>query len=311
MTAPSTSFVPSGAGGGLARAVSAARGGLAVFAKDRTAFACLILLCIFVASALLAPLIAPQNPFNLAEIELADARLPPFSESLADGPFHLLGADAQGRDLFSVILFGIRTSLAVAVVSAVGALFIGGALGLAAAYFGGWFEALVMRVVDVFLSLPAILVALLCISVLGRGAENTVIAILVVQWTHYARAARGAAAAEMGREYVLAAKLIGLSRMRIMFGQVAPNALAPVLVIFTVQFGYVIAVEASLSFLGLGLPVTQPSLGSLVADGQEYLLSGAYWISLLPGFVLLLLVFSANVVGDRMRRLSNPQLSDE
>ena len=282
--------------------------GLSAFARDRTAFACLTLVSVYIVFAVFAPFIAPQNPQDLAQIELIDARLPPLSASVDNGSFYLLGSDALGRDIFSMTLYGVRISLTVALISASGALIFGSAAGLAAAYLGGWVNVVIMRIVDIFLSLPAILIALLFIAVFGRGVENTVIAILAVQWTHYARAMNAAASGEINKDYVLAAKLLGLSKARIMFGHILPNCLAPIFVIFAVQLGYVIAIEASLSFLGLGLPVTQPSLGNLVADGQEFLLSGAYWMSLIPGFVLLMLIFSMNVVGDRIRVLQNPQL---
>ncbi|MEM8986783.1 MAG: ABC transporter permease [Pseudomonadota bacterium] len=280
--------------------------GFRAFAGDKTALACLTLVGGYVFFAVFAPIIAPQDPQDLAQIELIDARLPPLS--LGASSFFILGSDALGRDIFSMTLYGLRISLTVALISATGALVFGAAAGLTAAYLGGWVNAVIMRVVDIFLSLPAILIALLFIAVFGRGVENTIIAILAVQWTHYARAMNAAAAGEINKDYVLAAKLLGLSKPRIMFGHILPNCLAPIFVIFAVQLGYVIAIEASLSFLGLGLPVTQPSLGSLVADGQEFLLSGAYWMSLIPGFVLLLLVFAMNVVGDRIRVLQNPQL---
>ena len=282
--------------------------GLRRFAQDRFALICLCFVLLFLVTALTAPWLAPQDPQNLASIELADSKLPPFSPSVLQGPYHLLGTDALGRDVFSMTLFGTRISLAVALFSAISALVVGAALGLLAAYSGGLPEALIMRTVDVFLSLPAMLIALVFISVFGRGVQNIILAILLVQWTHYARAMNVAARGEMGKDYVMAARLLRLSHVRILFGHILPNCLAPIFVIFAVQFGYVIAVEASLSFLGLGLPVTQPSLGSLVAEGQEYLASGAYWISLIPGFVLLLLVFSLNVVGDRVRQLHNPDL---
>ena len=284
------------------------KAGFRAFARDRTAFICLGLVAVYIVFAAFAPIIAPQNPQNLAQIELIDARLPPLSSGAGDGAFYLLGSDALGRDIFSMTLYGVRISLTVALISAAGALIVGSAAGLTAAYLGGWASVIIMRIVDIFLSLPAILIALLFIAIFGRGVENTVIAILAVQWTHYARAMNAAASGEVNKDYVLAAKLLGLSKARIMFGHILPNCLAPIFVIFAVQLGYVIAIEASLSFLGLGLPVTQPSLGNLVADGQEFLLSGAYWMSLIPGFVLLLLVFSMNVVGDRIRVLQNPQL---
>ena len=270
--------------------------------------ACLFVFALLCLLALGAPIFAPQDPFDLAQIELIDARMPPFSPSVAGGPYHLLGTDEQGRDIFSTILFGMRLSLFVAVASAVIALFVGSVIGILAAYFGGWIDTILMRITDIFLSVPTILIALLFIATFGRGVENTIFAIIVAQWTHYARTARASAAGEMSREYVAAARLMDFSGSRIMFFHVLPNSLPPVLVVFTVQLGYAIALEASLSFLGVGLPVTRPSLGSLVAQGQEFLLSGEYWISIIPGCVLLLLVFSANVVADRLRASQNPEV---
>ena len=280
----------------------------AVFSRDRFAWICALAGMGFIAVAAFAPVIAPYDPSDLATVELANSMLPPFSPSEFGDGFHYLGTDILGRDILSMALFGLRISLAVATLSAVGALLLGCLAGLVAAFAPSWMNAVIMRVVDLFLGFPAILTALLFISVLGRGAENTVLAILAVQWTHYARAVNAAAKTELGKDYVQAAKLLGVSKMRIAIEHVLPNCLAPVWVIFAVQFGYVIAIEASLSFLGLGLPITQPSLGSLVADGQQYMLSGIYWISLLPGFILLLLVFSINVVGDRLRVMQNPEL---
>ena len=276
---------------------------LALFARDRVAAGCAGVGALFLLAALLAPILAPQNPYDLVQIELADALLPPFATAQTTETLYPLGTDALGRDVFSMALYGLRVSLIVATVSTLGALLFGTSVGLLAAYAGGWLEALIMRIVDIFLSLPAILLALLLIALLGRGLENTILALLLVQWTQYARVMHAAALGEINKNYVEAAKLLGLSQTRIVFHHILPNCLPPVFVILAVQFGYVISVEASLSFLGLGLPVTQPSLGSLVALGQEFLLSGAYWVSLIPGLILLLLIFTMNIIGDRLRAL--------
>ncbi|MEM9897790.1 MAG: ABC transporter permease [Pseudomonadota bacterium] len=279
---------------------------LARFSEDRFAATCLVMTTIFLALALLGPLFAMHPPGNLAAIELADSMLAPLSKSTVSEMRYLLGTDVLGRDVLSMTIFGLRTSLVVAFASSGGALLIGCAAGLAAAYLRGAGAAIIMRTVDIFLAVPSILFALLLISILGRGTENTVLAILLVQWTHYARAMNDAATAELGKDYVAAAQLQGFLTTDILARQIFPNCIAPISVILAVQFGYVIALEASLSFLGLGLPITQPSLGGLISEGQEYLMGGAYWISVLPGFVLLLLVFSINVVGDRLRALQNP-----
>ncbi|MEM1396171.1 MAG: ABC transporter permease [Pseudomonadota bacterium] len=279
---------------------------LARFSEDRFAATCLAMTTVFLGLALLGPFFAMHPPGNLAAIELADSMLAPLSKSTVSEMRYLLGTDVLGRDVLSMTIFGLRTSLVVAFASSGGALLIGCAAGLAAAYLRGAGAAIIMRTVDIFLAVPSILFALLLISILGRGTENTVLAILLVQWTHYARAMNAAATAELGKDYVAAARLQGFPTADILARQVFPNCLAPISVILAVQFGYVIALEASLSFLGLGLPITQPSLGGLIAEGQEYLMGGAYWISVLPGFVLLLLVFSINVVGDRLRALQNP-----
>ncbi len=279
---------------------------LARYNEDRFAAVCLSVTAGFLVIALAGPFFALHKPGDLAAIELADSMLAPLSKSAIGDVRYVLGTDVLGRDILSMAIFGLRTSLGVAFAATGGALAIGCVAGLAAAHAQGAAAAAIMRTVDIFLSAPSILFALLFISILGRGAENTVLAILLVQWTHYARAMNAAATAELKKDYVAAARLQGFSATDILFRQVLPNCIPPISVILAVQFGFVIALEASLSFLGLGLPITQPSLGGLVADGQEYLMGGAYWISILPGSILLLLVFCMNVVGDRLRVLQSP-----
>jgi peptide/nickel transport system permease protein len=219
-----------------------------------------------------------------------------------------LGADGAGRDMWSAMLYGLRISLGVGVASGVIALTIGTALGLAAAYRGGWLDALIMRIVDLQLSFPAILVALILVAILGRGADKVMIALILVQWAYYARTVRGSALVEQRKEYVEAARCLALSSSRIVFRHLLPNCLAPMIVVGTLQTAHAISLEATLSFLGVGLPLTEPSLGLLIANGFEYMLSGKYWISFYPGLALLATIMSINLVGDRLRDVLNPRL---
>ncbi len=266
------------------------------------------LLCLLVAAAVLAPLISPQNPYDLAQIDVLDGKLPPMSSSGSSGTFWL-GTDDQGRDMLSAIFYGLRISIFVGVASTVFALAIGLAAGLVAAYVGGRTESLVMRVVDIQLSFPAILIALILIAVLGQGVGKVIFALVAVQWAYYARTVRGAALVERRKEYIEAARCLALPPSRIVFAHLLPNCLPPLIVVATVQVAAAIALEATLSFLGLGLPITEPSLGLLIANGYQYLLSGKYWISFFPGIALLLTIVSINLVADRLRDVLNPRLS--
>mgnify|MGYP001270516993 CR=1 FL=1 len=219
-----------------------------------------------------------------------------------------LGSDDQGRDMLSAILYGVRISLMVAGSSVLIACFFGSLAGLSAAYFGGAVGTVVMRLIDLKLSFPSILIALILLALLGKGVGNVVLAIVLAQWPLYARLVRGVALSESAKEYVEAAKSLGFSSSRIMFRHILPNCLAPLTVLATLQVANAISLEATLSFLGLGLPVTEPSLGSLIANGFEYLLSGHPWISILPGVALLLTVVSINLIGDHLRDVMNPRL---
>jgi peptide/nickel transport system permease protein len=266
------------------------------------------LVCVtLVAAALLAPLIAPQDPYDLAAIDFFDSRLPPGSESLS-GTTYLLGTDTQGRDMFSAMLYGLRTSLAVGLTSGLLALLLGTTLGLIAAYMGGRIDAFIMRFVDLMLGFPTILVALMILVVFGQGTWKVILALVFVQWAYFARAVRGAALVETGKDYVEAARCLGLSSTRILAAHILPNCLPPLIVIGTIQVANAIAAEATLSFLGIGLPITEPSLGLLIANGYQVLLAGLYWMSVYPGLLLLAIVFSVNIVGDRMREVLNPRL---
>jgi peptide/nickel transport system permease protein len=267
----------------------------------------LALLTLVVLAALFAPIISPQNPYDLAQLDVMDSRLPPGSASPNCGTYWL-GTDDQGRDMLSAIFYGLRISLMVGVVSTVLALVIGLAMGLAAAYFGGRLETVIMRIVDIQLSFPAILIALILIAVLGQGTGKVITALVTVQWAYYARTVRGAALVEKRKEYMEAARCLALSPARIVFRHLLPNCLPPMIVVATVQVAAAIALEATLSFLGLGLPITEPSLGLLIANGYQYLLSGKYWISFFPGIALLLTIVSINLVADQLRDVLNPRL---
>lgn len=277
------------------------------FADSKLALGAALLLATIIAVAFLAPVIAPQDPYDLATVSVLDARLPPGSENFA-GYTHWLGTDGAGRDLLSAILYGLRISISVGLASGVIALVVGMAVGLVAAYVGGRTEGLIMRVVDLQLSFPAVLVALILLAILGKGIDKIVIALVVAQWAYYARTVRASALVERRREYVEAAQSLGLSHARIIFRHILPNCLAPLIVVGTVQTAHAIALEATLSFLGVGLPQTEPSLGLLIANGFEYMISGKYWISVFPGLALLLTIVSINMVGDQLRDVLNPRL---
>ena len=278
------------------------------FARSNIALVGLILLGVILLLALFAPWIAPQNPYDLSNLDLMDSRLPPGSPSVTGMTF-MLGTDGLGRDMVSAILYGLRVSLWVGVVSGVTALCVGATLGVCAAFFGGRFEQGLMRVVDIQLGFPSILVALVLISVLGKGVDKVIFALITVQWAYYARTARAAALVERNKEYMEAVRGLGLPLWRVLTRHLLPNALPSLMVVATVQVAHAISLEATLSFLGLGLPPTEPSLGLLIANGYEFLTSGKYWISVFPGLALLLTILSINLVGDQLRDVLNPRLA--
>lgn len=258
-------------------------------------------------AAVFAGVIAPQNPYDLAQIDILDGSLKPGSVGF-NGFKYWLGTDEQGRDMLSAMIYGLRISLFVSFVAVSTAVAIGMVLGLLAAWQGGRTEALIMRIVDIQLSFPALLVALLLLAVLGKGIDKVIIALVLVQWAYFARTVRAAALVEIKKDYITAARAAALPHSRILFGHVLPNVMPPVLVIATVQIANAIAIEASLSFLGVGVPITEPSLGLLIANGFDYLLSGRYWISFYPGVALLLTLVCINMVGDQVRDILNPRL---
>ncbi|WP_305856578.1 ABC transporter permease [Balneatrix alpica] len=278
-----------------------------LLSKPLSALALLCCLLVILA-ALFAPWLAPLNPYDLASIDIMDAQLAPGSQNFAATLTYYLGTDGQGRDMFSAILYGLRTSLFVGVFSGLIAMTIGTFLGLIAAYYGGRTDTLIMRAVDIMLGFPTIMVALLLLAMLGQGVEKVIFALVVVQWAYYTRAVRSSALVESNQEYMEAARCLALPSQRILLRHLLPNCLSPLIVIGTIQTASAISTEATLSFLGLGVPITEPSLGLLIANGSQFLLSGSYWISLYPGLVLLLTLFSINILGDRLRDLLNPRL---
>ena len=270
--------------------------------------------CIF--CALFAPWVAPHNPFDLASLDLGNARLPP-AWSEGGSRKYLLGTDDQGRDILSALMYGARISLVVGVASVIISVIVGVALGLIAGFKGGWIDAFLMRVCDVMLSFPAILIALLIAGV-GRAlfpdANESlafgvlIIAISLTGWVQYARTVRGSTMVERGKEYVQAARVTGVSNWRIMVKHVLPNVLGPVMVLATIQVATAIITEATLSFLGVGVPPTSPSLGTLIRVGNDYLFSGEWWITIFPGVMLVLIALSVNLLGDWLRDALNPRL---
>jgi peptide/nickel transport system permease protein len=287
------------------------------FLKSKIVVAAAILTLLMIGTAFLAPWISPQNPYDLKGVSLIDAHTPPSWVKGGD-PRYLLGTDDQGRDVLSTILYGTRSSLMIGICSVAFALLLGVTLGLMAGYFGGWTETVIMRVADVQLTFPAILTALLIDGVArvligSHKSEGGEFWILVVSiglsfWVQYARVVRGSTLVERNKEYVLAARVIGLGPWIIMARHVLPNVLSPVLVIATINLALAIITEATLSFLGVGLPPTQPSLGTLIRIGNNFLFSGEWWITIFPGVTLALLVLAVNLLGDWLRDALNPRL---
>ena len=281
---------------------------VADFLASRTAVFGLVVLVLLVFTALLAPWLTPQNPYDLLQLDVLDARLAPGTANGAGTYSYWLGTDGQGRDILSGIIYGLRISLLVGVGSAALAGVLGTLLGLLAAYAGGRVDSLIMRTVDLLLSFPSILVAMMILAFLGKGVGNVVLTLVILEWAYYARTARAQALVESRREYVEAARGQGIAHWRIVVGHILPNCMPPLIVIGSLQVARAITLEATLSFLGLGVPVTEPSLGLLIANGYQFMLSDEYWISFFPGIALLLTVVAINLVGDRLRDVLNPRL---
>ena len=287
------------------------------FSRSPVTVASAIVALICVAGAAFAPWIAPHNPFDLATLNLLDAFKPPVWDAEGD-PAFLLGTDNQGRDVLSAIMYGARISLAVGVAAVVFATVLGVLLGLLAGYLGGMVDAVLMRIADIQLTFPSILVALLidglARAILPRDLHGEVaiyvliFAIGISNWPQFARTVRGSAMVERGKEYVQAAKVIGVPPVAVMLRHVLPNVMGPVLVIATLNLGFAVLTEATLSFLGVGVPPTQPSLGTLIRVGNDFLYSGEWWITIFPGVALIMLVLSVNLLGDWLRDALNPKL---
>ena len=288
------------------------------FRRSPVAMISLCVLSLLVLSAVFAPLIAPHNPFDPATLNLMNGFSRPMEPNAFTGDSFLLGTDDQGRDVFSTILYGMRISLFVGFSAVLFAMILGVLLGLLAGYAGGWTETIIMRVADVQLTFPSILVAMLIFGI-AKGVTPVeyrdqmaiwvlILAIGLSDWVQFARVVRGATLVEKNKEYVAAARLIGRSRAAIMLRHILPNVLSPVLVIATISLALAIIAEATLSFLGVGAPPTQPSLGTLIRIGQGFLFSGEWWILLFPSVTLLALALSVNLLGDWLRDALNPRL---
>lgn len=287
------------------------------FRQSKVVMAAAVVTLIYFALALFAPLIAPYNPFDLASLDLMDGLTPPAWEEGGSSRF-LLGTDDQGRDMLSTIMYGSRISLAVGFTSVAFAAILGIGLGLISGYVGGMTDTIIMRIADIQLTFPAILIALLVDGTVSSLLPATrredsafwvlVLAISLSFWVQYARTVRSSVLVEKEREYVQAAKLIGLKPLTIMYRHVLPNVMGPVLVIVTINLALAIITEATLSFLGVGIPVTQPSLGTLIRIGQDFLFSGEWWITIFPGAALAILVIAVNLLGDWLRDALNPKL---
>jgi len=277
------------------------------FRENRIAVLALSIVVLMALLALFASFVSPQNPYDLANLSLMDSRRPPGFVGTG-GYTHWLGTDPQGRDLLSAIFYGLRISIQIGLAAGFVSLSIGAALGILAAYIGGRVENLIMRLVDLQLSFPAILLALVIVALLGQGKVQLISALVAAQYAYFARTAYGAAKAERGKDYIEAAVATPLGSRLVILKHLLPNCTPPLIVVATVQIANSISLEATLSFLGLGLPVTEPSLGMLISNGFPYMMSGRYWISVYPGVALIILIVAINIVGDQVRDQFNPRL---
>ncbi len=277
------------------------------FRENKLAVVALIIVILLGLLALFAPWVVPQNPYDLETLSLMDARRPPGFVG-SGGYTHLLGTDPQGRDLLSAIFYGLRISIMIGVAAGAIAFVFGTTVGIFAAYVGGRIETLLMRIIDLQLSFPAILLALVLVALLGQGKGQLISALVAAQYAYFARTAYGAAKGERKKDYIEAALATPLSGLQVAYRHILPNCLPPLIVVATVQIASAISLEATLSFLGLGLPVTEPSLGMLISNGFPYMMSGRYWISVYPGFALIILIVAINIVGDQIRDQLNPRL---
>ncbi|MFU8864477.1 MAG: ABC transporter permease [Rhodobacterales bacterium] len=253
------------------------------------------------------PFLVDQNPYDIASLNLMDSYKPPVWQDGGDPQF-ILGTDGQGRDVWASILYGARISVFIGLVAMIASCTIGTLLGLIAGFYGGIVDSVIMRIADIQLSFPSILIALFLMSAVGTGVDKVLIALTAVGWVVYARTVRGSTLSEIKKEYVQAAKVAGLPNTKIIRKHVLPNVLTPLIVIATIQVGTFVLIEASLSFLGVGVPITQPSLGLLIKNGFDVLFSGLWWTSVFPGLAIMMLVFGINLFGDFLRDELNPRL---
>jgi peptide/nickel transport system permease protein len=277
------------------------------YRENKIAVVAMFFLVALILLAVFAGFVSPQNPYDLANLSLMDSRRPPGFVG-SGGYTHILGTDPQGRDLLSAIFYGLRISIMIGLAAGFVSLTLGTALGITAAYVGGRVESLIMRLIDLQLSFPAILLALVIVALLGQGKVQLISALVAAQYAYFARTAYGAAKAERGKDYIEAALATPLSGRLVVWRHLLPNCTPPLIVVATVQIANAISLEATLSFLGLGLPVTEPSLGMLISNGFPYMMSGRYWISVYPGVALIVLIVAINIVGDQVRDQFNPRL---
>jgi len=265
------------------------------------------LMVVFAFAVIAGPFLVAQNPYDIASLNLMDSYKPPVWLPGGDAQFWL-GTDGQGRDVWASILYGARISLFIGLVAMIASCTIGTLLGLIAGFYGGIIDSVIMRIADIQLSFPSILIALFLMSAVGTGVDKVLIALTAVGWVVYARTVRGSTLSEIEKEYVQAAKVAGLPNHKIIRKHVLPNVLTPLIVIATIQVGTFVLIEASLSFLGVGVPITQPSLGLLIKNGFDVLFSGLWWTSVFPGVAIMMLVFGINLFGDFLRDELNPRL---
>lgn len=287
------------------------------FTRDRVAMVSALVFMVMVGAALFAPVLAPTNPYDLSSIDIMDSELPPSWSEYGDERF-LLGTDDQGRDLLSTILYGARVSLTIGLFAVMLQAVLGITLGLVAGYYGGRLDSFLMRLADIQLSFSTMMVAIIVLAVFQASFDSElynrlamlmlILVIGIAEWPQYARTIRASVLAEKNKEYVEAARVMGFDSRRIMFRHILPNCLSPILVISTVQIANAIISEAALSFLGLGMPVSEPSLGALISSGFQYIFSGSWWITVIPGVVLVVLVLVINLLGDWLRDVLNPKL---
>ncbi|WP_084794610.1 ABC transporter permease [Pseudoponticoccus marisrubri] len=276
------------------------------FRRSPVAVVSLVVIVVLAALSFGAPWVVPQNPYDMASLDWLDAFLAPGTVG-SGGYTHLLGTDNAGRDMLSAIFYGLRTSFVIGLSAGALALMVGICVGLSAAYFGGRVESLLMRIVDLQLSMPAILLALVLVAMLGQGVAQIILALVVAQYAYFARTTHGAATVERGKDYIEAARSTPLPTRRVLFRHLLPNVLPPLIVVATVQVASAIALEATLSFLGVGLPLTEPSLGSLISNGFKYIHTDRTWLSIYPGIFLMITVVAINLVGDQVRHVLDPR----